>query len=398
MPGSSSNRISLRDIAQRAGVSTMTVSLALRDHQGISTATRKRVKEIAEEMGYQRDPLLSALGRRIRRRKDGAFHSTLAWFHDWDKPEVYREVPWLRRYWEGARQRAEELGFALDPIWLREKGLNPQRLHKILHARGIRGFTVHQLIHPDLLQGFPFDEYAHTSIGQNLLSRKIPRVLPDASTNALLALEQVVARGYRRIGFFQNVYHTARTQSEGVEAVFFHAFRMTGTPPIPPFFYHEIRQPRRENLQRFAEWLRANEPDVIFTENDDLMKMAEEIGLRIPDDVGFVHLEITDQSKNWSGIDPHPEGLAGAAIDQLAGQIFRNEPGVRHPNESFRLTGDWVEGRTVRPLPENPDRPPVTNVSGFNFAYYRQHLCMHPRIYPLRAAGETPVDETTGIG
>jgi DNA-binding LacI/PurR family transcriptional regulator len=47
----------------------MTVSLSLRDDTSISEATRTRVKKIAEEMGYRRDPLLSAYGQQIRRRK-----------------------------------------------------------------------------------------------------------------------------------------------------------------------------------------------------------------------------------------------------------------------------------------------------------------------------------------
>lgn len=45
-------RVKLEDIAKVAGVSKMTVSLALRDDPSISTSTSKKVKEIASELGY----------------------------------------------------------------------------------------------------------------------------------------------------------------------------------------------------------------------------------------------------------------------------------------------------------------------------------------------------------
>jgi len=48
--------VSLRDIAEEAGVSRMTVSLALRDTARIPPATRQRVREIADRLGYRPDP------------------------------------------------------------------------------------------------------------------------------------------------------------------------------------------------------------------------------------------------------------------------------------------------------------------------------------------------------
>lgn len=46
-------RVSLAQIAKKAGVSTAAVSKALRDHDDIAPATRKRIKELARKMGYR---------------------------------------------------------------------------------------------------------------------------------------------------------------------------------------------------------------------------------------------------------------------------------------------------------------------------------------------------------
>ena len=45
----------LKDIAQRAGVSVMTVSKALRDEPDVSAATKTRIKLLAQQMGYVPD-------------------------------------------------------------------------------------------------------------------------------------------------------------------------------------------------------------------------------------------------------------------------------------------------------------------------------------------------------
>jgi DNA-binding LacI/PurR family transcriptional regulator len=44
--------VTIKDIAKAAGVSHSTVSRALNNHQAISEATRERIKELAQQMGY----------------------------------------------------------------------------------------------------------------------------------------------------------------------------------------------------------------------------------------------------------------------------------------------------------------------------------------------------------
>ena len=45
-------RLTLSDIADRLGVSTATVSLALRDSPLVASATRDKIKEMARQVGY----------------------------------------------------------------------------------------------------------------------------------------------------------------------------------------------------------------------------------------------------------------------------------------------------------------------------------------------------------
>ena len=45
-------KVRLSDIAERLNVSTVTVSKALENKEGVGDDLRKQIKEIAEEMGY----------------------------------------------------------------------------------------------------------------------------------------------------------------------------------------------------------------------------------------------------------------------------------------------------------------------------------------------------------
>ena len=59
--------VRLKDIAQFAGVSVMTVSKALRNEPDVSAATKVRIKQLAQQMGYVPDS--TAQGLRTRTTK-----------------------------------------------------------------------------------------------------------------------------------------------------------------------------------------------------------------------------------------------------------------------------------------------------------------------------------------
>lgn len=58
---SGSTRVTLSDIAERLGLTKVSISKALRDHPDISANTKERVREAAEEMGYTPNRLARSL-------------------------------------------------------------------------------------------------------------------------------------------------------------------------------------------------------------------------------------------------------------------------------------------------------------------------------------------------
>ena len=60
--------VTLKDIAERVGVSVSAVSMALADHPRIGQETKSRVVQAADELGY----VTNAAGRALRVNRVGA--------------------------------------------------------------------------------------------------------------------------------------------------------------------------------------------------------------------------------------------------------------------------------------------------------------------------------------
>ncbi|MEM9522586.1 MAG: LacI family DNA-binding transcriptional regulator [Pseudomonadota bacterium] len=79
-------RITMRDVAEAVGVSPMTVSRAFRDDETVSTKTRARIRQAAQELGYVYDSTATA----FRTQKSGFVAVTLPSINNANFAETYR--------------------------------------------------------------------------------------------------------------------------------------------------------------------------------------------------------------------------------------------------------------------------------------------------------------------
>ena len=137
-PAPASIRVGLREIAAAAGVSVMTVSLALRGNPRISIATRDRIKRLADELGYHPDPELSRLMNHLRTSRTARGKIGVALVDFYPTPD-FVENAYNAKLRRGAQRRASELGFSLSPMHAADHHLNLRHLLKVIRARGIEG-------------------------------------------------------------------------------------------------------------------------------------------------------------------------------------------------------------------------------------------------------------------
>src|SRR5581483_2410531 len=104
-----------------------TVALALREHPRIPVATRRRVQQIAKNLGYRLNPLVAAL-MSSRRSGRPVKHVTLAFVTNYPTRFGWRPEQHDRPdFFPGALQRARDFGYKLEHFWLAEPGMTPTR-------------------------------------------------------------------------------------------------------------------------------------------------------------------------------------------------------------------------------------------------------------------------------
>ena len=114
--------MSMRSLAREAGVSPMTVSLALRHSARVSKAVRDRIHALARARGHVLNPRVSELMRELRQVRSTGTHGTLALIGLFPEPDPERLHPHLRTLIAGAQRRAAEVGYRLERFLLRAPG------------------------------------------------------------------------------------------------------------------------------------------------------------------------------------------------------------------------------------------------------------------------------------
>lgn len=331
----------LRTLARRLNLSIATVSQALRDSSRTSAATRARVHRAAEKAGYHVNPLLGAALSAVRRARHQQFKGTLALV---DLPEEARFALFRREIAVGAAARAHELGFHTDPF-----ELGPEfalgRLGSVLHARGITGVLFMPFNVAQDLSALDFRRLAAVQMDHSVLAPRLHTILPDHYISMIHALERLTQLGYRRIGLCMEQQRDARVKSKWSAAfqAFFHSYaRDSGIPPlIEP----------RVSRAGFLSWQQHYKPDLVVGHVQAMVDWLREMGVRVPEDVGFFNLNMTERTGPCAGLDLQPQRLGAAGIETVIGMLHREEYGVPSGPQTITIEANWIEGPTLRSVP-----------------------------------------------
>ncbi|WOO43598.1 LacI family DNA-binding transcriptional regulator [Rubellicoccus peritrichatus] len=150
----------LKEIAEKLGISSSTVSRALRDHPRIAAATKARVKAALKEYGYQLDPIVSTGMSRIRKRT--FYRETIAWCGDCPP----KDMPWLKSFFKSLDEYGLRLGYKVEHYnLLKASKRELNQLTRTWEARGIRGILLGPFSHNRPPLRFAWDNFAWVSVG-----------------------------------------------------------------------------------------------------------------------------------------------------------------------------------------------------------------------------------------
>lgn len=343
----SSNRVTLRDVAAKSGVTPMTASRAIRGLPKVASVTRDRVLAAAMELDYHVDPHLARLMSRVRSKKNRPVRATIAVLRE-DPPgetlpgQPYRFVPL-----EFIRERALSHGFEVEEFWLGRDGLTPKKARRILRARGIEAVIVSP--QSEQLPCSQFD-YSGFSVATFGFAMKHP-ALHTSATNLHLgiqtAAENLTARGYHRIGIAITDWIDNRAQNGYRTALYLHHQRIRKSDCVPLIMLPE--KSVAHGFPRFRDWFESYRPDVILSFDEHVPDWLEQrMGLRIPEDVGFVvHDHTSGTATRFAGLEHQRAELARATVDMVVNQLMQFESGVPDTQRQILVPPGWIEGSSI---------------------------------------------------
>lgn len=179
----------MRDVASYAGVSSMTVSRALREDPRVSATTRARVLDAVDALGYRRNEVARSLRLGHSHRLLGLIITNLA-------------NPFYSQLALGVEEVAAENGMR---VILGNSGEDQKREHELAHdfaARRLDGIIAvpsgnhHRHLEPATLGGTPVVLTA--SPGAQI---GVDSVLLDDFGGTWAAIVKLIERGHTRIGF-----------------------------------------------------------------------------------------------------------------------------------------------------------------------------------------------------
>lgn len=331
----------MRTIAERAGVSVMTVSRALSNHPEISQKTRDRIHTLATELGYRKNPLVSALMKQRSTGKAPGFNTTLAHVHCFPFGHtVRRNLLDLR---EGIRFQAGEIGYDVEEFYINEPGMTPRRLMDIIKSRGIRGVIFEHFFDKDVELDIDLSGVSSVAIMQTLKRPNINRVVVNEYQAVLTAVDELRKRGYHRCGLILNNRQESMSTMKR-EAAWLQMNQELADERRTPVLKFDSPS---DLDTRFDDWFEKCNPHAIITLSHAVPNMILRRGLRLGYDVGFALLGWNESDVGFAGVDPNWHQVGVAAANQVIDQMNRNEFDVPVTPIATMIEGRWVDGVTA---------------------------------------------------
>lgn len=343
-------RTTLKDIASEAGLSIAAVSMALRNSSDLAPATVDRVKRIAVKMGYVPDPALAALAAYRSSIRPASGMGTIAFVSNWETRDGWTRSPNPAVFLENAKNRAHELGYSFEHFWAPECGSSPKRLDQILQTRGIQGVILAPNQHPEDKLELDWDQYSIMCVNRPTPYGSFQFICPDQFNAMTTCWDHLFARGYRRVGLVvqENLNPTWRRQWNAPHIQAQLDLGIT-TEAIP-----SLAVSSDDSVEMIASWLRRFKPDAVIGRCPRFAEAAALEGLRIPQDLAFVSMNVSDDLEACSGIHQHWDVIGAECINHLHCKIRNNERGSSKVTMGVQVCGSWVPGET---LPRKQARP-----------------------------------------
>lgn len=330
--------VTLKDVAERAGVSRSAVSRTFTEGASVSTKTRTKVEKAAAELGYSPNALASSLTTR-RTKLIGLVSNN---FHN----PIFLEV--FDLFTRGLQQRG------LKPLLVNlSDETDPANSVRMLRQYSVDGVIVaSSTLPPSFAEAFKEAgvPVVH-SFGRYTTSPHVHVVGIDNVACGRMAAEALIARGYRRVAFLGGPPTATSTQDRAAGFLATLDPRRNTIVTVTYASAYSFNAGRAEMAKQLI-----TEPAEAYFCGDDVIAIGalsaiQSAGLAVPRDIGLIGLNDMEMAR-WQNINlttirqPIKE-IIESSIDLVVQTIEHPD---RHP-ETRLFPCRVVERGTMRPLP-----------------------------------------------
>ncbi|WP_328952209.1 LacI family transcriptional regulator (plasmid) [Streptomyces sp. NBC_00184] len=325
--------VSLKDVAQRAGVSIKTVSNVVNNYQHVTPKMRAKVQQAIDELGYR--PNLTA--RHLRKGRTGIIALAVPEFGNPYFAELAGEVV-------DAAARHDYTVLVDHTGGLREK--------ELLVSQGFRSHVIDGLIlSPIHLETEDLMARTETAplvlLGEREYEAPYDHIAIDNVAASREAVRHLIDHGHRRIAFLGSRTGRERQPAHLRLRGWREELAAAGIGADESLVVVTDGYGREDGASGMAALLdRGERPDAVFAYNDLIaigaMRTLSERGLRIPEDVAVVGFDNIEESlygaTTLTTVAPDKEAIARLAVDSLVERLSGDpvtEP--RRPRPGYRL-------------------------------------------------------------
>lgn len=331
--------VTLAGVARAAGVHVSTVSLALNHSPKIAAATAARIRRLATQLGYHRDPVYFALS--ARRQLARGTPPLIAFVTNRDSMEDFHRVAHMPRFFAGARAEAERTGYACELFLVDDPRLNDAAFAR----RGVQGVILGALMPhlPPITLDWP--RYALAKIDSAFVPPSAARVSYDQMQIIRLACARLHAAGYRRIGLAVGQY-----DEESSHHAFGVGFRLQqhqlGLPGIAPLLF-AAGESFAGSSGRLRAWIADHRLDAVLSNWGSLRAMLAQAGLRVPDDIACASLCLHERDPFLAGAVMSHEIVGQKAVELVSLLIKSRQLGPQRNPPCLLVEGEWHQGASA---------------------------------------------------
>jgi DNA-binding LacI/PurR family transcriptional regulator len=333
-----SKKVTIKDVARAAGVSTQTVSRVINNRPDVSSETRARIKKLIKELGYAPNIIARSLSRG-RSNTLGVIGFGL---------EYYGTTSVLR----GVEQKSNEIGFSIILSLLDDYEID--RVDHILQdllSRQVEGIIWAIPGIGKTLKGLS-EKFAEAEIPVVFLNKDQTEdnivVAMDSRLGGRLATEHLLAEGYQQVGIITGPadWWEARQRELGWRGT----LKEAGIDDLDPLKAEGDWTPASGEQALRTLLDQTPDLDAVFVSNDQMalgvLQAARQLGIQVPDELGVVGFDDIPEAAYFypklTTVRQNTRKLGGLAVEKLYEFIQANQN-----NHDFSLDTTWVQPRLV---------------------------------------------------